>query len=108
MRRFCRWLVAEGELDHPPTDGIEIATAPDKPVPLLTDEEITALLKTCALASRLQVGRVRRRARRRHPLGHIEEPRSLLGGTDGTADTNVHTDIACHLNPQTQEFTIAK
>jgi site-specific recombinase XerD len=49
MRRFCRWLVSEGELDKAPTDGIEIATAPDKPVPILTDEEITALLKTCAV-----------------------------------------------------------
>jgi site-specific recombinase XerC len=49
MRRFCRWLVSEGELDKAPTDGIEIASAPDKPVPILTDEEITALLKTCAV-----------------------------------------------------------
>jgi site-specific recombinase XerD len=49
MRRFCRWLVSEGELDTAPTDGIEIASAPDKPVPILTDEEITALLKTCAV-----------------------------------------------------------
>src|SRR3954452_11056392 len=46
MRRFCRWLVTEGEIEKAPTDGIEIATAPDKPVPILTDEEISALLKT--------------------------------------------------------------
>src|SRR3954447_5982391 len=49
MRRFCRWLVVEGEVDKAPTEGIEIATAPDKPVPILTDAEITALLKTCAV-----------------------------------------------------------
>jgi site-specific recombinase XerD len=49
MRRFCRWLVVEGELDKAPTEGIEIATAPDKPVPILTDAEITALLKTCTV-----------------------------------------------------------
>jgi site-specific recombinase XerD len=49
MRRFCRWLVVEGEVDQAPTEGIEIATAPDKPVPILTDSEITALLKTCAV-----------------------------------------------------------
>ncbi|WP_138734870.1 tyrosine-type recombinase/integrase [Modestobacter excelsi] len=49
MRRFCRWLVTEGEVDKAPTDGIEIATPPDKPVPILTDAEITALLKTCAV-----------------------------------------------------------
>ena len=29
-----------------------------------------------------------------HPLGHIEEPRSLFGGADGSADTDIHTDIA--------------
>src|SRR3954465_13425054 len=49
MRRFCRWLVVEGELDRAPTEGIEIAVAPDKPVPILSDAEITALLKTCAV-----------------------------------------------------------
>src|SRR4051795_4437083 len=49
MRRFCRWLVTEGQVEKAPTDGIEIATAPDKPVPILTDAEITALLKTCAI-----------------------------------------------------------
>src|SRR3954470_10214465 len=49
MRRFCRWLVVEGEVDTAPTEGIEIAVAPDKPVPILTDAEITALLRTCAV-----------------------------------------------------------
>src|SRR3954452_2723461 len=49
MRRFCRWLVVEGEVDKAPTEGIEIAVAPDKPVPILSDAEITALLKTCAV-----------------------------------------------------------
>jgi site-specific recombinase XerD len=49
MRRFCRWLLVEGELDKAPTEGIEIAVAPDKPVPILSDAEITALLKTCAV-----------------------------------------------------------
>ena len=42
-------LVVEGEVDKAPTEGIEIATAPDEPVPILTDSEITALLKTCAV-----------------------------------------------------------
>src|SRR3954464_845075 len=49
MRRFCWWLVVEGELNKAPTEGIEIAVAPDKPVPVLSDAEITALLKTCAV-----------------------------------------------------------
>jgi site-specific recombinase XerD len=47
MRRFCRWLVTEGELEKAPTEGIEIASSPDKPVPILTDP--AALLKTCAV-----------------------------------------------------------
>ena len=49
MRRFCRWLVTEGELETAPTDGIEIPSPPDKPVPILTDDEIAALLNTCAV-----------------------------------------------------------
>jgi hypothetical protein len=49
LRRFCRWLVAEGELDKAPTEGIEIPSPPDKPVPILSDEEIAALLRTCAV-----------------------------------------------------------
>src|SRR4051812_19481281 len=49
MRRVCRGAGTEGGGDKAPTDGIEIATPPDKPVPILTDAEITALLKTCAV-----------------------------------------------------------
>ncbi len=49
MRRFCRWLVTEGELEVAPTDGIEIPSPPDKPVPSLTDEEMVALLKACVV-----------------------------------------------------------
>jgi site-specific recombinase XerD len=49
MRRFCRWLVTEGELEKAPTDGIEIPAPPEKPVPVLTDDEIAALLKACSV-----------------------------------------------------------
>jgi site-specific recombinase XerC len=66
MRRFCRWLVTEGELEVAPTDGIEIATPPDEPVPLLPDDDITALLKVCRgpwRAWRVQPDRRRRPAR---------------------------------------------
>ena len=49
MRRFCRWLVAEGEIEVSPTDGIEIPAPPEKPVPILSDDEIAALLKTCTV-----------------------------------------------------------
>jgi hypothetical protein len=49
MRRFCRWPVTEGELEVAPTDGIEIPAPPEKPVPIVTDDETTALLKACAV-----------------------------------------------------------
>ena len=49
MRRFCRWPVTEGELEKAPTDGIEIPAPPERPVPILTDDEITPLLKARAV-----------------------------------------------------------
>jgi site-specific recombinase XerD len=49
MRRFCRWLVAEGELDKAPTEGLEIPTPTDKPPQVLTDDELTKLIKACAV-----------------------------------------------------------
>ena len=48
LQRFCRWAVAEGELETDPTDSLEIAPAKSKPVPVLTDVELTKLLRTCA------------------------------------------------------------
>lgn len=47
MRRFVRWCVAEGELDTDPMRNLEQPKPADKPVPVITDEEIAALLKTC-------------------------------------------------------------
>ena len=41
--------MTEGELEVAPTDGIEIPSPPEKPVPILSDDEIAALLKTCAV-----------------------------------------------------------
>ena len=38
-----------GELEKAPTDGIELPNSPDKPVPILVDAEIAALLKACAV-----------------------------------------------------------
>lgn len=49
MRRFCRWLVVEGELDRAPTEGVEMPARSDKPVRVLTDDELAALLKACAV-----------------------------------------------------------
>ena len=48
MRRFCRWLVAEGEIDQDPMTNLEVPTVQDKPVPVLTDTDLAALLKACA------------------------------------------------------------
>lgn len=49
MRRFCRWLVVEGELDKAPTEGVEMPARNDKPVRVLTDDELTALFKVCVV-----------------------------------------------------------
>lgn len=49
LRRFGRWLAAEGELDASPTDGMEIPGRLEKPVRVLADDELTALIKTCAV-----------------------------------------------------------
>jgi len=47
LRRFCRWLEAEGEVDKAPTAGVEIPAIKDKPVRVLTDEELAKLIKAC-------------------------------------------------------------
>lgn len=49
MRRFCRWLVAEGELDKPPTEGVEMPAPSEKVVRVFTDDEIRRMLKACAV-----------------------------------------------------------
>jgi len=48
LRRFCRWLVAEGELDTDPMAGLEVPHVVDRPVPVLDDADLTALLKACS------------------------------------------------------------
>lgn len=47
LRRFVRWLVVKGELDSDPMLGLEQPIPSDKPVPLVSDDEIKRLLKTC-------------------------------------------------------------
>lgn len=49
MRRFCRWLVDEGELDKAPTEGVEMPQPTDRPPRVLTDEELSRLIKACAV-----------------------------------------------------------
>lgn len=51
MRRFVRWLVAEDEIDTDVMTGVEQPVPPEKPVPIVTDEEIDRLLKTCSTKS---------------------------------------------------------
>jgi site-specific recombinase XerD len=48
MRRFCRWLVTEGEIPRSPMEGMEQPKGAPKPVPVLTDEDVAKLFKACA------------------------------------------------------------
>jgi site-specific recombinase XerD len=48
LHRFCGWLVAEGELAAHPMAGLDVPMVPETPVPILTDDQLAALLKTCA------------------------------------------------------------
>lgn len=44
LHRFCLWLVAEGELGADPMAGMQLPKATERPVPVLTDAELCALL----------------------------------------------------------------
>jgi site-specific recombinase XerD len=46
--RFCSWLVDEGELDSNPMSTLSAPELKMKPVPVINDDELTALLKACA------------------------------------------------------------
>lgn len=48
LHRFCGWLVAEGELAEHPMASMVAPTPAEKPVPVLDDAELAALLKACA------------------------------------------------------------
>lgn len=48
LHRFLGWCVEEGELDAHPMTGLDVPAAPAKPVPVLTDDELAALLKACS------------------------------------------------------------
>jgi site-specific recombinase XerD len=47
LRRFARWLVDEGEMDQDPMAKLEVPQVQDKPVPVLTNADLAALLKAC-------------------------------------------------------------
>jgi integrase/recombinase XerC len=44
---FYGWLVEEGEIDTSPMANLKTPRVPETPVPVLTDDQIIALLKTC-------------------------------------------------------------
>jgi site-specific recombinase XerD len=47
LRRFTNWLLAEGIIDADPLAGIVIDKPEPPPVPILTDEELGALIGAC-------------------------------------------------------------
>jgi site-specific recombinase XerD len=47
LYRFCGWLVDEGELDDNPMARLSPPEPASKPVPVLDDDDLIALLKTC-------------------------------------------------------------
>lgn len=46
LQQFFKWAVAEDELDRSPMDGMEKPKIPDQPVPVLSDDDLKALLAT--------------------------------------------------------------
>lgn len=48
LHRFLGWCVEERELDAHPMNGLDVPTAPAKPLPVLTDQQLAALLKACS------------------------------------------------------------
>ena len=48
LYRFCSWLVTEEELASNPMDKMSPPSLTMKPVPIITDEDLTALLKACS------------------------------------------------------------
>jgi site-specific recombinase XerD len=48
LRLFFAWAVEEGEVDANPMTHVRSPMVPDKPVPVLTDDELRALLAACS------------------------------------------------------------
>jgi len=47
LQAFFKWCVAEGELDRSPMVGMKPPQLPDEPPPVLTDDQLRRLLKSC-------------------------------------------------------------
>ena len=48
LYRFCRWLVDEDEIDTNPMEKLSPPSPVAKPVPVLSDDDLAALLKACS------------------------------------------------------------
>lgn len=48
LRRFCRWAVAEDFLDRSPMEGMSPPFTEDAPVPVLSGDDVRALIGACA------------------------------------------------------------
>src|SRR5688500_17468130 len=48
LHRFCTWLIAEDELDVHPMLGITPPVPKNKPVPIISDDDLDALIRSCA------------------------------------------------------------
>ena len=48
VQQFFRWLVEEGEVSESPMRNMRPPKTPEAPVPVFTDSQLHALLKTCA------------------------------------------------------------
>ncbi len=48
VQQFFKWLAAEEEINTDPMDGTKPPIVPEKPVPVLTQDQLEAIFKTCA------------------------------------------------------------
>ena len=48
LQQFFRWLEDDGEIDHSPMAKMHAPTVPEKPVPVLTDDQMRSILSGCA------------------------------------------------------------
>lgn len=47
LYRFCRWAVDEGEISEHPMTGMKVPDPAVKPVPVLSDAQLAALIRSC-------------------------------------------------------------
>ncbi len=48
LRTFFRWLESEEEIERSPMDRTKAPFVPDKPIPVITDDEVRAMIEACA------------------------------------------------------------